>query len=89
MEMTGERFLKGMTPKEHVARMKVNKDRFVEVMAAVEIPPEVRNYFAGLTAPPTVAVVTEDWCGDHVTHGAGALPPCGGVGQLGRPGVHA
>ena len=67
MEMSAERFLKGMTPKEHVARMKVNKDRFVEVMSAVAIPPEVRDYFAGLTAPLKVAVVTEDWCGDHVS----------------------
>ncbi len=67
MEMTGERFLKGMTPAEHVARMKVNRDRFVEVMSAVVIPPDVRDYFAGLAAPLRVAVVTEDWCGDHVS----------------------
>ena len=67
MEMTVERFLKGMTPTEHVARMKVNKARFAEVMAAVEISPDVRDYFAGLTSPVSVAVVTEDWCGDHVT----------------------
>ena len=67
MEMTVERFLKGMTPTEHVARMKVNKARFAEVMAAVEISPDVRDYFAGLTSPVSVAVVTEDWCGDHVS----------------------
>jgi hypothetical protein len=67
MEMTKERFLKGMTPPEHLARMKVNRDRFVEVMLAVAIPPEHREYFAGLTSPLRVAVVTEDWCGDHVS----------------------
>ena len=67
MEMTGERFLRGMTPTEHVDRMKVNRDRFTEVMAAVEIPSQDREYFAGLGSPLKVAVVTEDWCGDHVS----------------------
>ncbi|MCE2404286.1 MAG: thioredoxin family protein [Dehalococcoidia bacterium] len=67
MEMTEERFLKGMTPTEHVGRMKVNRGRFVEVMSAVEIPQEDREYFADLTSPLRVAVVTEDWCGDHVS----------------------
>ena len=67
MEMTKERFLSGMTPAEHVERMKVNRERFTQVMAAVEIPPECRDYFAGLASPLKAAVVTEDWCGDHVT----------------------
>jgi thiol-disulfide isomerase/thioredoxin len=67
MEMTAELFLRGMTPSEHVDRMKVNRDRFVEVMLAVAIPPEHREYFARLGSPLKVAVVTEDWCGDHVS----------------------
>ena len=67
MEMTAERFLRGMTPAEHVDRMKVNRDRFIEVMSAVAIPPEHREYFARLGSPLKVAVVTEDWCGDHVS----------------------
>jgi hypothetical protein len=67
MAMTAERFLRGMTPAEHVDRMKVNQDRFKEVMSAVEIPAEHREYLAGLASTLKVAVVTEDWCGDHVT----------------------
>ena len=67
MEMTAELFLRGMTPSEHVDRMKVNRDRFIEVMSAVAIPPEHREYFARLGSPLKVAVVTEDWCGDHVS----------------------
>jgi thiol-disulfide isomerase/thioredoxin len=47
--------------------MKVNRDRFIEVMSAVAIPPEHREYFARLGSPLKVAVVTEDWCGDHVS----------------------
>ena len=67
MSLTAERFLQGMTPAEHMARMKINSDRFRQVLGSVEIPPEDRAYFANLPAPLRVAVFTEDWCGDHVT----------------------
>ena len=67
MALTGERFLQGMTRQEHLARMKVNRDRFSQVLAEVEIPEGDREYFAGLPLSLRVAVITEDWCGDHVT----------------------
>lgn len=67
MGLTAERFLQGMTPQEHISQMKVNKERFSQVLGGVEIPSEVKEYFSSLDAPLRVAVVTEDWCGDHVT----------------------
>ena len=38
MELTAERFLRGMTPQEHMAHMKINRERFSQVFDAVEIP---------------------------------------------------
>ena len=67
MEFTGERFFQGMTPEEHVKNMQINRDRFVQVLEAVEIPQEDQDYFKGFAAPLRVAVITEDWCGDHVS----------------------
>jgi hypothetical protein len=67
MALTVERFLQGMTTQEHMAGMKINKDRFAKVFEGVEIAPEDVEYFANLATPLRVAVITEDWCGDHVS----------------------
>ena len=67
MVMTTERFLQGLTPQEHMAQMKVNRERFSQVLAAVEISPQDKDYFVALPTSLRVAVVTEDWCGDHVS----------------------
>ena len=67
MGLTTERFLRGMTPEEHMAQMKINRERFAEVLSAVEIPAEDRQYFSDLSSRLRVAVFTEDWCGDHIT----------------------
>lgn len=67
MALTTERFLQGMTPSEHMANMKINKERFSQVLANVEIPVEDREYFSNLASPLRVGVITEDWCGDHVS----------------------
>lgn len=67
MTMTHERFLQGMTPQDHMARMKINRERFSRVLAGVQIPAEDAEFFVGLSSPLRVAVFTEDWCGDHVS----------------------
>jgi hypothetical protein len=67
MALTTERFLQGMTPKEHMSNMKINKERFSQVLANVEIPAEDKEYFASLPLTLRVSVITEDWCGDHVS----------------------
>ena len=67
MALSAEQFLQGMTPQEHMAQMKINRERFSQVLAAVEIPPEDKEYFASFPSPLRVAVITEDWCGDHIS----------------------
>ncbi len=67
MTLTAGRFLSGMTPQDHMDRMKINRDRFSQVLAATEIPEDDKEYFTGLPSALRVAVITEDWCGDHVT----------------------
>jgi len=56
-----------MTPREHIDRMKINRDRFSSVLAAVDVSPEDTEFFSSLDSPLRVAVITEDWCGDHVS----------------------
>ena len=56
-----------MTPREHIDRMKINRDRFSSVPAAVDVSPEDTEFFSSLDSPLRVAVITEDWCGDHVS----------------------
>ena len=67
MTMTHEQYLQGMTAEEHLAHMKINRERFSQVLAGVEIPSKELEFFAGLASPLRVAVFTEDWCGDHVS----------------------
>jgi hypothetical protein len=67
MALIVEKYLQGLAPQEHMARMKVNRERFSQVHAAADIPPEDAEYFATLPSPLRVAVITEDWCGDHVS----------------------
>ncbi len=67
MPLSAEKFYQGMTPLEHMAGMKINRERFSDLYANVEISGEELEYFSSLAAPLAVAVFTEDWCGDHVT----------------------
>ncbi len=67
MGLTSGTFLQGMTPEKHSAEMKINKDRFAQVLERVEIDPEDQSFFSLLPQSFRVAVFTEDWCGDHVS----------------------
>jgi hypothetical protein len=66
MPLTAERLAGAMTPAEYMAQMKLNREPFQQVLARVEIPAEVREFFAALPEPLDVAVFTEDFCGDAV-----------------------
>ena len=65
--ITSARFIEGMSPQEHMDRMKINRDRFSQVLDNVVLDSEDRDYFLGLPSSLRVAVFTEDWCGDHVS----------------------
>jgi Thioredoxin len=62
--MTRERFEQGMTLQQYLDQMWVNRERFVQRMTepGARVP---------LTRPGrrlNVLVITEDWCGDSLTH---------------------
>ena len=61
--VTRERFAQGLTLRQYLAQMRMNRDRFVQFMQAADVD-------AGtLTAPGrklNVLVITEDWCGDSL-----------------------
>lgn len=66
--VTKERFARGMTLQQYLGQMTANKDKFMEVMAAVHLTPEDRAIFANRREKLNVLVLTEDWCGDALTN---------------------
>lgn len=56
-----------MTTQEYIAQIKVNKDPFVAIYDAVEIPAEAAEWADGLEDPVNLAVFTADWCGDALS----------------------
>ena len=67
MALSQEKFDQGMTVQEYIDQIKVNKQPFLDVYRAVDVPPEVSSLFDGLAKPVRLAVFTADWCGDAVT----------------------
>ena len=67
MALSAEKFDQGMTPQEYIDQIKVNKQPFIDVYEAVEIPADTQSMFDGLAQPLKLAVFTADWCGDAVS----------------------
>ncbi len=67
MALTQTQFQAGMTTNQYVDQIKVNKDPFIEIYHAVEIPQEVNDFFGGLAEQLKLAVITADWCGDALS----------------------
>ncbi len=67
MALSEEKFDQGMTTQEYIDQIKVNKQPFLDVYEAVEIPKETQSIFDGLAEPLKMAVFTSDWCGDAVS----------------------
>jgi thiol-disulfide isomerase/thioredoxin len=65
--LTQTQFQAGMTTNQYVDQIKVNKDPFIEIYHAVEIPQEVNDFFGGLAEQLKLAVITADWCGDALS----------------------
>ena len=64
--VTPERFSSGLTYKDYIAQIKVNKDRFEQYYQTVEVSEEDADFFkraveAGVTK---MLVLGEDWCPD-------------------------
>ena len=67
MPISKERFDSGMSTQEYIEQIKVNKDPFVEIYNAVQIPAGSAEWANGLGSPINLAVFTADWCGDAVS----------------------
>ena len=67
MALTREKFEQGMTTQQYIDQIKVNKQPFIDIHEAVEVPPGVQQQFDGLAEPLNLAVFTADWCGDAMS----------------------
>ena len=65
--MTEKKFDLGMTSREYIDQIKVNKDPFLDIYRAIEIPSQVQAFFNSLAEPLRMAVFTADWCGDALS----------------------
>jgi thiol-disulfide isomerase/thioredoxin len=68
MTVTAEQFATGMTMGEYQAQMSQNQEQFAANIAAAPVTVEDVARFTALPEPLNVLVVTEDWCGDSLTH---------------------
>lgn len=66
--VTKERFKQGMTYQQYLDQMTVNKDKFLQQLAEVQVRPEDRAVFMNRKDKLNVVVITEDWCGDALTN---------------------
>lgn len=67
MPISAEKFSQGLSPQEYIDQIKVNKQPFLDIYQAVEVPQEVQSYFDNLSEPVNLAVFHAEWCGDAVT----------------------
>jgi thiol-disulfide isomerase/thioredoxin len=66
-QLNQAKFDQGMTTQQYIDQIKVNKDPFVSIYEAVQVPAESLDIFNGLTGPLKLAVFTADWCGDAMS----------------------
>ena len=50
-----------MNTQQYIDQIKVNKDPFVEIYNAVELPSDATEWLNGLSSPVNLAVFTADW----------------------------
>ena len=67
MALTAEKFSQGKGIQEYIEQIKVNKQPFLEIYQAVEVPSDVLGYFNNLKEPVNLAVFHAEWCGDAVS----------------------
>lgn len=67
MTLTEEKLSQGMTPQQYIDQIKVNKEPFVEIYEAVDVPAKVKEQFDSLSEPLRVVIFTADWCGDAMS----------------------
>ena len=66
-QFTQEKFEQGMTTRQYIDQIKVNKEPFVTIYETVQISVDSLSLFDGLSEPLKLAVFTADWCGDAMS----------------------
>jgi len=64
MTLNAEKFSQGMTTQQYMEYIKVNKQPFLDIYAATDIPADVQGFFNSQPQPLNLLVFTSDWCGD-------------------------
>ena len=67
MTLTESKFRQGMTPGQYIDGIKVNKQPFLDVYQAIDLPSRAQEFVKGLQGSLKVAVFTADWCGDALS----------------------
>ena len=67
MAFTEEKFKAGMTTRQYIDQIKVNRQPFVDIYERVEVAEAVQAQFDDLEEPLKLAVFTADWCGDAMS----------------------
>ncbi len=66
--LTHERFRQGLTMREYLDQMTMNRERFDAALRAVTLTEADHALLRRLGAPRHVLVITEDWCGTSLAY---------------------
>ncbi len=66
--VTKERFEQGLTLRQYIDHMSVNRERFVDALDDVTLGPGDAQVLERLGAARRVLVISEDWCGTCLAH---------------------
>jgi len=61
--VTTERFAQGMTGRQYIEQMSMNKERFLAVLDSITIAAKDTEVLRRLAGTRKILVITEDWCG--------------------------
>ena len=66
--ITKARFAEGLTLRQYLEQMRMNRDRFVRAFDSATVRPEDTRVLERLGKPVKLLVITEDWCGTSLAY---------------------
>ena len=67
MGLSNAKFSEGMNTSQYVDSIKVNKQPFLDIYSATQVPEIVQDFFDNPGQTINLAVFTSDWCGDAMS----------------------
>ncbi len=67
MTLSESKFRQGMTVGQYIDQIKVNKQPFLDVYKAIELPSGAQEFTRDMQDDIRIAVFTADWCGDAMS----------------------